>query len=69
MPSTTSSPAAGTPAPGASAAVARRLTEHLVTEGAERPITVDQTNTSVVVDDAVIVKWFRPPVPHPHPAI
>jgi maltokinase len=35
----------------------------------ERPITVDQTNYSVVVDDAVVVKWLRPPVPVPHPGV
>ena len=35
----------------------------------ERPITVDQTNYSVVVDEAVVVKWLRPPVPVPHPGV
>ena len=35
----------------------------------ERPITVDQTNLSVVVDEAVVVKWLRPPVPAPHPGV
>ena len=35
----------------------------------ERPITVDQTNVSVVVDDAVVVKWLVPPVPAPHPGV
>ena len=35
----------------------------------ERPITVDQTNLSVVVDEAVVVKWLRPPVPVPHPGV
>jgi len=35
----------------------------------ERPITVDQTNESVVVDEAVVVKWLRPPVPAPHPGV
>jgi maltokinase len=35
----------------------------------ERPITVDQTNVSVVVDEAVVVKWLRPPVPSPHPGV
>jgi maltokinase len=54
------------PPPGASAALVRELAPCLMTEGAERPITVDQTNRSVVVDDAVIVKWFRPPRPLPH---
>jgi maltokinase len=28
---------------------------------AERPITVDQTNRSVVVGERVIVKWMRSP--------
>jgi maltokinase len=37
-----------------------------VTDGVERPILVDQTNRSVVVDETVIVKWFRPPQPVPH---
>jgi len=69
MPSTTSGPEAGAPPPGASAAVARRLAPESVSSGTERAITVDQTNISVVVDETVIVKWFRPPVPHPHPAI
>jgi maltokinase len=35
----------------------------------ERPITVDQTNLSVIVDEAVVVKWLRPPVPVPHPGV
>jgi maltokinase len=35
----------------------------------ERPITVDQTNESVVVGDEVVVKWLRPPVPVPHPGV
>jgi maltokinase len=35
----------------------------------ERPITVDQTNDSVVVDESVVVKWLRPPVPEPHPGV
>lgn len=59
----------GAPAPGASAALARRLVPDLVGPGCERPVTVDQTNRSVVVDDTVIVKWFVPPVPDPHPGI
>jgi len=32
----------------------------------ERPITVDQSNYSVVVDEQVVVKWLLPPVPVPH---
>ncbi|MGZ4671064.1 MAG: hypothetical protein ACXVH5_00495 [Ilumatobacteraceae bacterium] len=35
----------------------------------ERPITVDQTNFSVVVDESTVVKWLRPPVPVPHPGV
>jgi maltokinase len=35
----------------------------------ERPITVDQTNRSVVVDESVVVKWLVPPVPAPHPGV
>jgi maltokinase len=57
------------PAVGASAGVARHLAPGHVDAGRERPITVDQTNVSVVVDEAVIVKWFVPPVPHPHPGV
>ncbi len=57
------------PAPGASAALARALAPELVTAGVERPIVADQTNRSVVVDETVIVKWFRPPVPAPRPGI
>src|SRR6266480_299836 len=34
----------------------------------ERPITVDQTNVSVVVGERVVVKWIREPSPHPHRA-
>ena len=30
---------------------------------------VDQTNHSVIVDDAVVVKWLTPPVPEPHPGV
>lgn len=56
----------GEPVPGASAAVAGALAPRRVSTGTERPITVDQTNRSVVVDEAVIVKWFRPPRPVPH---
>jgi maltokinase len=53
--------------PGASIELAARLLgrECFI----ERPITVDQTNYSVVVDDAVVVKWLRPPVPVPHPGV
>lgn len=57
------------PAPGASGSLARRLAPDVVTAGLERAIEVDQTNVSVAVDESVIVKWFVPPVPHPHPGI
>lgn len=56
------------PQPGDSAAVARRLAPQVVGAGVERPVTVDQTNRSVVVDEAVVVKWLVPPVEAPHPA-
>jgi maltokinase len=35
----------------------------------ERPITVDQTNVSVVVGGRAVVKWLSPPVPVPHPGL
>ncbi|GIH68769.1 hypothetical protein [Sphaerimonospora thailandensis] len=35
----------------------------------ERPITVDQTNHSVIVGESVVVKWFPRPVRGPHPAL
>jgi maltokinase len=55
------------PAAGASAAVARRLAPSAVSADAvERPITVDQTNHSVVVGEALVVKWLRDPQPPPH---
>ncbi|MGI5160210.1 hypothetical protein [Microbispora sp. CA-102843] len=34
----------------------------------ERPITVDQTNHSVIAGDTVVVKWFPRPSRAPHPA-
>jgi maltokinase len=53
--------------PGESAAVTRRLAPARVGDDAgERPITVDQTNHSVVVGEAVVVKWLRAPAPPPH---
>src|SRR5690606_27966767 len=36
---------------------------------AEQPITVDQTNRSVIVGETVVVKWFPRPVRGPHPAL
>ena len=55
------------PAAGASVAVARRHAPAVVAaDAAERPITVDQTNRSVVVGEAVVVKWLRDPARPPH---
>ncbi|MCU1391801.1 MAG: aminoglycoside phosphotransferase [Ilumatobacteraceae bacterium] len=60
-------PAMPGPPPGRSAAVAHRLAPDVVdTDAAERPITVDQTNISVVVGEAVVVKWLQPPVTQPY---
>ncbi|MDP9463031.1 MAG: aminoglycoside phosphotransferase, partial [Actinomycetota bacterium] len=53
--------------PGASIELAERLLGRRCSD--ERPITVDQTNLSVVVDESVVVKWLRPPVPAPHPGV
>lgn len=53
--------------PGASIELAERLLRRKCS--IERPITVDQTNFSVVVDESVVVKWLRPPVPVPHPGV
>ena len=53
--------------PGASKELAARLLG--CSCSIERPITVDQTNRSVVVDESVVVKWLVPPVPAPHPGV
>jgi len=53
--------------PGASIELAQRLLGRSCS--VERSITVDQTNVSVVVDESVVVKWLRPPIPAPHPAV
>jgi maltokinase len=53
--------------PGAAIELAARLLGRKCS--VERPITVDQTNYSVVVDESVVVKWLRPPVPVPHPGV
>jgi maltokinase len=53
--------------PGASIELAARLLGRQCST--ERPITVDQTNLSVVVDESVVVKWLLPPVPSPHPGV
>jgi maltokinase len=56
--------------PGASTALAHRLCPHLIAvDTPERPITVDQTNYSVVVGESVVVKWLLPPVPEPYGAV
>ena len=50
-----------------SAVVAHSRAPDLVPiDAPERPITVDQSNYSVVVDERVVVKWLLPPVPVPH---
>jgi maltokinase len=53
--------------PGSSAALASQLLGRDLL--GERPVTVDQTNESVIVADEVVVKWLRPPVPAPHPGV
>ncbi len=53
--------------PGASIELAERLLGQRCSH--ERPVTVDQTNYSVVVDDRIVVKWLRPPIPAPHPGV
>ncbi|CAN5558008.1 hypothetical protein BH24ACT5_BH24ACT5_16590 [soil metagenome] len=60
-----------TPEPGQSAAVAHRLIPDLVptADAIERPIIVDQTNISIVVAEAVVVKWLESPVTAPHPGV
>jgi maltokinase len=47
-----------------------RLSRHAVPPAAsgERPVTVDQTNSSVVVGERVVVKWMRHVHDAPHPA-
>lgn len=52
---------------GASRELAQRLLGREM--AIERAITVDQTNSSVVVDESVVVKWLEPPVPAPHPGV
>ncbi|MEQ1874073.1 MAG: aminoglycoside phosphotransferase [Ilumatobacteraceae bacterium] len=48
-----------------------RVASHLLGRelAGERPITVDQTNCSVVVAEEVVVKWLQPPVLAPHPGV
>ena len=53
--------------PGASIELAARLLGRRCCT--ERPITVDQTNFSVVVDESIVVKWLRPVVPVPHAGV
>jgi len=54
-------------APGESARVVSNLLGRDLV--GERPITVDQTNYSVVVGEEVVVKWLQPPVLAPHPGV
>ncbi len=35
----------------------------------ERPVTVDQTNESVIVGERLVVKWMRPPGPYRTPQL
>lgn len=51
------------PEPGATRALLRSLDVRVADDAAERRITDDQTNASVVVGDKVIVKWLRSPDP------
>ena len=57
--------------PGESATLASRLVGREL--AGERPITVDQTNHSVVVGGPIgeqfVVKWLQPPVLSPHPGV
>ena len=58
------------PRPGRSAAVAAAFAPGSVSADAvERPITVDQTNYSVIVGELVVVKWLLPPVHGTHPTV
>lgn len=53
--------------PGRSADLAHRFAPELVpAHAAERSITADQTNHSVVVGEAVVVKWLTAAVEPPH---
>lgn len=52
---------------GDSAALASRVCGRPLV--GEQPVTVDQTNLSVVVGGEVVVKWLVPPVPAPHPGV
>ncbi|MCU1398188.1 MAG: hypothetical protein JWN62_1297 [Acidimicrobiales bacterium] len=51
---------------GRSIEAARRVAPGIVlADATERPITVDQSNVSVIVGEAVVVKWLHPPVAQP----
>jgi maltokinase len=55
---------------GLSARVAHRLAPDVVAADApERPLAVDEGYVSVVVGEAVVVKWLQPPAPAPHRAV
>ena len=77
----TERPAGRLPAPGASAALAHHLVPAVPADAAERVISTDQVNHTVLVSDglvgdglvgdglvsdAVVVKWLMPPAPLPH---
>lgn len=62
--------AAGGGAPPFRVQVFAPLPEGLRGPLAERPVTVDQTNRSVIVAEAVVVKWLaRPAAAHPAPRL
>ena len=66
----TAQPAAPTGLPGESLALVRALAPGLLDDdAAEVAVTVDQTNDSVIVGGAAVVKWLRPPVVEPHPGV
>ncbi len=52
---------------GRSSGIAHRLTGREL--HGERPLDVDQSNVSIVVGEAVLVKWLQPPVPEPHAGV
>ena len=45
------------------------MPDFVAADAVERPITVDQTNLSVVVGERAVVKWLLPAVPVPHPGL
>lgn len=66
MPPADPSPATGRPPTGASAVLAHEVAPRLVASDApERTLSTDQVNHSVLVGDAVVVKWYATPPPTP----